>query len=120
MNQINLCPECKTSISAKAQVCSCGWRYQNLKGAALVDNRCRFSVMGRRCPAIGTMSTSTRTNDQWYCLAHFVTRNDPIRAKLELERAEKKCNGDLERQVSWRQLLLEKISSKSQSRESLV
>ena len=85
---MNVCPECGKSLPEKAKRCSCGWIKEELQERAVLDGRCKYQYLGRRCLLPGTTSPHPYKGG-WYCRRHGHSWDDPQRAVSELDYIER-------------------------------
>jgi hypothetical protein len=85
MNKNNFCPECESPLPEKSKYCTCGWKRIKQQKSSNVDRRCQYVFEDQRCTAAGTVSESTRSNESWICMTHWLKRNDPVQAKAILK-----------------------------------
>lgn len=76
------CYNCGKIMNKNNNKCSCGWEklIENIK-----DNRCFFSLGGKRCPLPGTIFDSCKEGGQGYCRYHCDRNSDLISSKNWLD-----------------------------------
>ncbi len=113
MKRTDQCPECGSVLSHKSY-CTCGWFISGKPTpTAIVDYRCVYKALGRRCVLPGTICTSPYgKSSPWYCSGHWQSLDDPELGEAILLEGEKNFEKMLQERMDWRRKLFTFLKDK--------
>lgn len=103
VNKSNQCPECYKPLKPYSKACGCGWKAAAIeeRQEVIVDHRCQYRRLGRRCLLPGTVSSSTH-GSTWYCSEHQQNLANPEVCETILLDAERNYEQIMEARIDWR------------------